>query len=170
MIEYELTYLAKALPDDLARCPHKDYVDVYLPASAPHPVLRLRKRGDATELTKKTIVSGTDSSEMHEATIILDEAEYRALSQASGKRVHKIRYDCQIAGRHAEVDVFQDELEGLVLIDFEFASSEEKDAFTMPDICLAEVTQEAFVAGGVLAGKSYADLAADLARYGYKKL
>ncbi len=40
----------------------------------------------------------------------------------------------------------------------------------MPDFCLVEVTQEDFVAGGMLCGKSYEDIKADLDRYGYTKL
>lgn len=40
----------------------------------------------------------------------------------------------------------------------------------MPDFCLAEVTEEDFVAGGVICGKSYADIESELARFGYEKL
>ena len=36
-------------------------------------------------------------------------------------------------------------------------SIEEKDAFVAPDFCLVEVTQELFIAGGMLCGKRYAD-------------
>jgi CYTH domain-containing protein len=170
MIEYELTYLAKTLPPDLATYNGQEYIDIYFPADDPHPVLRLRRRGDKFEMTKKTIISGTDSSEMHEATIELSRAEYDALAAAPGKKVHKLRYEYQIAGSPAEIDVFQDELAGLVLIDFEFSSSEEKATFTMPDMCLADVTQEAFIAGGKLAGRQYADIASELQKYGYHKL
>lgn len=35
---------------------------------------------------------------------------------------------------------------------------------------LAEVTQEKFVAGGILCGKSYEDIKDDFSKYGYKKL
>jgi CYTH domain-containing protein len=170
MIEYELTYLAKFLPTDLGAHTSKEYIDIYFPVGEPHPVLRLRRRGNQFEMTKKTIISGTDSSEMHEATIELAQAEYTALAAAPGKKVHKVRYNYEIEGHSAEIDVFQDELAGLVLIDFEFSSSEEKAAFTAPSVCLADVTQEAFVAGGKLAGASYDDIAPDLERYNYHKL
>ena len=40
----------------------------------------------------------------------------------------------------------------------------------MPDFCLADVTQEVFIAGGMLCGKCYKDIEDDLARIGYKKL
>ena len=47
---------------------------------------------------------------------------------------------------------------------------EEMEEFTLPDFCLAEVTQEEFIAGGMLSGKKYSDIEADLSRYDYVKL
>jgi CYTH domain-containing protein len=68
------------------------------------------------------------------------------------------------------VDVFRDALDGLVLVDFEFETEAEKDEFPMPDFCLVEVTQEEFLAGGMLCGKSYDDIASDLSRFGYGRI
>ena len=56
------------------------------------------------------------------------------------------------------------------MIDFEFTSSVEKSSFKMPEIALADVTQEEFLAGGFLSGKSYNDLADNLAKLDYRKL
>lgn len=70
----------------------------------------------------------------------------------------------------AEVDVFGEQLAGLVLIEFEFADEAAKDAFRPPACALADVTQEDFIAGGRLAGKTYLYIAPDLARFGYQKL
>ena len=75
-----------------------------------------------------------------------------------------------VEGKMAEIDVFADELEGLVLIDFEFDTVEEKSTFKMPSIALADVTQEDFVAGGLLAGKTYNDIALELKRFNYKQI
>ena len=61
-------------------------------------------------------------------------------------------------------------MEGLVLVDIEFETPEEKNAFMMPDFCLVDVSQEEFIAGGMLAGKKYRDIEDDLARYEYKKI
>ena len=55
-------------------------------------------------------------------------------------------------------------------MDFEFPNEEEKDAFDMPEFCLAEVTQEEFLAGGMVCGKSYEDIADSLNRFGYMKI
>ena len=60
-------------------------------------------------------------------------------------------------------------LDGLVVVDFEFGTEEEKLAFEMPDFCLVEVTQEEFIAGGMLAGKSYEDIKEKLEEFGYSK-
>jgi CYTH domain-containing protein len=169
-LELELTYLAKVIPEGLRECKSKDLLDIYLPATSAHPKLRLRKRGDVCEMTKKNLVKEGDASVQIEQTIALDEAEFAALSAVGGKRVHKQRFYFPYENVTAEVDVFQDSLAGLVLIDFEFASEEEKNTFQMPSFCLADVAQEDFVAGGMLCGKSYEDITADLARFGYQKL
>ena len=170
VVELELTYLAKRLPDGLAKCPSKKIVDVYFPISAPHPTLRVRQSGDLYEITKKVMAAGTDSSNMIEHTIELDMAEHADLIKAGGKRVAKQRYYYNFDGRTAEIDVFDEQLRGLVLVDVEFTDRQDQLAFALPDFCLAEVTQEAFIAGGVLAGKSYADIRNQLAIYGYRPL
>ena len=66
--------------------------------------------------------------------------------------------------------MFQGDLKGLVLVDFEFESEQEKQAFEKPDFCLVEVTQEEFIAGGMLCGKTYKDIEKNLQKFGYKSL
>jgi CYTH domain-containing protein len=68
------------------------------------------------------------------------------------------------------VDVFQDELSGLVLVDFEFKEVTDKNNFEMPDFCLSDVTQDKFFAGGMLCGKKYSDIEVHLGELGYKKI
>jgi CYTH domain-containing protein len=169
MIELEKTYLAKSLPD-LSKCKSKEIIDIYIPKDSNHPKLRVRKNGEKYEMTKKEPVHEGDASHQEEQTIILTEKEFSALSRLDGRKTHKIRYYYPCNGRTAEIDVFQDALKGLVLVDFEFESVEDKDAFQMPDFCLADVTQELFLAGGMVCGKSYADIEADLKRFSYNKL
>lgn len=166
--EFELTYLAKRLPANFSVSgSSKEIVDIYLPASSDHATLRIRKCGDVYEITKKEPVSGTDSSHQTENTIPLTKEEFADLSTLQGKRVRKIRYYYEENAVTYEIDIFQDTLKGLVLVDVEFTSNEEKAAFVPPEWVLAEVTQEKFVAGGVLCGKSYGDIERELVRYGY---
>ncbi len=167
-IEYELTFLARALPPEIAGVKPKRLVDIYVPEDmSVHPHLRLRQKGNDYEITKKQPVEDADSSTQIEITIPLEKPEFDTLAASSQRSVTKDRYKVILDGKTAEVDVFRDKLEGLVLIDFEFASQKEKAAFKAPDICLADVTQEAFTAGGLLAGQSYANIVAELKKYGY---
>jgi CYTH domain-containing protein len=170
MIELERTYLAKRLPDGLLSCPSREMFDVYLPVSSRHPVLRIRKNGDTLEITKKEPVVDGDASKQEEQTIRLSEEEFAALSGLEGKRIRKTRFLYGFGGRSAEVDVFRDVLDGLVLVDFEFETEEEKNEFPMPEFCLAEVTQEEFLAGGMLCGKTYDDISENLSRFGYERI
>lgn len=167
-VELELTYLAKSLPEGLENYPSKTILSINIPTNADHPNLRLRQVGDQYEITRKTIADGQDSSHMIEQTIELSADEFSELAAQAGKRTRKTRYYYPCQDLTAEIDVFEDGLKGLVLVDFEFASREAQQQFVMPDFCLANVTQEAFVAGGMLAGKVYADIAPQLKRYGYK--
>lgn len=170
-LELELTYLAARLPEEVLEAKPKRLTDFYVPGDlAIHPRLRIRQKGDRYELTKKLPAAGDDASQHHEQTLPLTAEEFDTLSQATSRAVSKDRYEVTINGRAAEVDVFRGELKGLVLIDFEFASHEEMNSFTRPDVCGADVTQEDFIAGGLLAGRTYADISGDLDRLGYKRI
>jgi adenylate cyclase len=171
MIELEKTYLAKKIPENLKSCKSKEIIDVYIPKSSEHPKLRLRKNGAKFELTKKEPVSEGDASHQEEQTIILTETEFDTLNQQlEGKKVRKIRYFYDYNGRTAEFDVFLGDLAGLVLVDFEFATLEEKDNFQIPDFCLVDITQEIFIAGGMICGKRYEDIEDNLNEFEYHKL
>lgn len=169
-LEIEVTYLAAALPQGLADCKHMDIEDIYLPAAAAIPKVRLRRKGDTYEITKKSMADPNDKGQQHEQNIALTSEEYKALAKGDGRRVAKTRYFMQYHGLTAEIDVFQGPLAGLVVVEFEFPDLAAKQTFAMPDFCLADVTQEDFIAGGVLAGKSYADITVNLERFGYKPL
>ena len=170
MIELERTFLIRYLPEGIGACRKMVVKDVYFPKDAFHPVLRLRMDGSRFMLTKKTPVKEGDSSVQREQTIELTKSEFDALSKLEGKVLEKVRYFYDYRDRTAEIDVFKGALECLVLVDFEFGSKEEKDAFKMPGFCLVDVTQEDFIAGGLLAGKKYEDIKASLEHLEYKKI
>ena len=169
-IELELTYLAATMPEEVKGATPRRILDVMIPEGVAHPHLRLRQKGKKYEITKKQPVIDGDASKQTEITIPLEKVEFEALIPASQLRVVKDRYNVHIDGFPAEVDVFRGKLEGLVLIDFEFNTERAKADFRMPQVALADVTQEDFIAGGMLAGKSYDDISSDLARFNYKKL
>lgn len=173
-MELERRYLAKSLPEDLAHYPHLELLDIYIPQQVAFPKLRLRQQGNRFEITKKELSdpASRDSSQIIEYNIPLEEEEFRALTaHIEGRRIHKLRYQYEVASAyHCTFDVFLDNLAGLILIDFEFSSLQEMAAFTIPDFCLEEVTQEQFLAGGDLSGKYYVEIASRLATYGYRPL
>jgi len=166
--EFELTYLLKEFPKNFfEEANGKEILDIYIPSIAERRILRIRKLGDRYEITKKQLVNGTDSSHQTENTISLTREEFEELAVAKGKRVRKIRYYFTEDNVNYEVDVFQDELKGLVLVDVEFKSNEEKSTFVPPHWVLADVTQEEFIAGGALSDSTYTDIEKELSRYNY---
>ena len=172
MIELELekTYLLKYFPKGIEECLHKEIIDIYYPKTDPHPKLRIRKSGGKIEITKKEQLNPNDASGQYEHTIKLNNAEYLALTQTKGLKIRKIRYWYYYQNMTAEIDVFQNKLDGLVLVDFEFVSVGQKNSFAMPDFCLAEVTQKEFAAGGRLCGKKYSDIENELKKFNYSKI
>ena len=171
-IELERTYLARHLPFDINDhvLDFWEMIDIYVPKTSVHPTLRIRKKGDKYEMTKKTPVNENDHSHFEEHTIKLTSEEFEALKTTDGKVVSKIRYLFEHEGRMAEIDVFTGDLAGLIVVDFEFSSIEEKNNFEAPDFCLVEVTEEDFIAGGMLCGKCYEDISGELDRVGYVRI
>ena len=159
------------MPKDLKNYPFKEYLDIYFPTKAFHPITRIRRRGNEYEITKKYAIVPGDASQQYEFTIKLTEEEFAELNQSiDGKRIQKLRYFYKYNDIPFEIDIFQANLSGLATADFEFASVEAKNDFKMPDFCLAEVTQEKALPGGRLAGKKYSDIEPILAKYGYQSL
>jgi CYTH domain-containing protein len=169
-IELERTFLLKYIPEGLGNCEFRNILDIYIPLNATHPVLRIRKRGDIFEITKKEVIDKNDSSEQKENTIPLSQEEWQELAQISGKRLNKNRFFYLYDNSMAEIDIFLDDLGGLIVVDFEFGSRMEMESFKMPDFCLVEVTQDKALAGGILAGKKYEDIEEILGAYNYKKI
>jgi CYTH domain-containing protein len=168
-IELEKTYLLKNLPEGWKDFSCKEVFDIYFPVEAKHPVLRLRKKGDSYEMTKKE-PAGEDLSEIPEHTIHLSKGEFESLAGLAGKKVRKMRYFFDHGGVRAELGIFKDDLEGLALIDFEFDSVEKKNTFKQPDFCLVDVTNEEMFAGGMLCGKKYSDVEKRLKELGYSPI
>lgn len=170
MIEIEKTYLAKYFPLNLEKYESKEVVDIYISNETNHPNLRIRKNGNNFEITKKRPVKGNDASIQKEQTIPLTKKEFDFLEKITNKKTIKTRFFYPIKNGLAQFDVFKGKLKGLVLIDIEFKTKNIKNDFEMPDFCLTEVTQENFIAGGKLYGKSYKEIEKELKKFNYKKL
>ncbi len=163
--EIERTWLLKGELPDLSSFKKKEIADVYLYETLDGRSIRLRKKGDNFELTRKVF---TDAWSADEFTINLLEDEYQALARhPEAKSVLKTRYYYPHDGREFEIDVFGGLLKGLVVIECEFKNKEEMNTCTMPDFCGADISEEKWVAGKNLAGKNYSDINANLARFDY---
>lgn len=169
MEEIELTFLPKKLPN-LSGCESKEILDIYLPSSTRHPHLRIRKSGEKYEITDKQPIVEGDASYQLESTVKIDKDIFAELSQVPGKRILKTRYFYKEGAHTYEIDVFGGDLAGLVVVEIEFSSLQEKSDFNAPDWLLVEITQEEFIAGGMLCGKKYTDIADRLASFGYEKV
>ncbi|MDD3711531.1 MAG: hypothetical protein PHP37_02965 [Patescibacteria group bacterium] len=169
-IEIEKTYLAKFLPKNINKFRSNKIIDIYIPPGEKHPKLRIRKCNNQYLITKKTPKSNKTASIQIEENIQLTKKEFSALSRASKNKVSKIRYYYLYKKKVAEIDVFLEKLRGLVLVDFEFKNKEELESFEMPDFCLADVSEEEVVAGGILSRQSFSSIKNDLIRFNYKKI
>ncbi len=168
-IELESTYLAAFLPNGLDACRRVDIEDYYFPASEAMPRLRIRRKDNSYQFTKKTPIGG-DVGHQAEEHIEINASEYNALKKGDGRGVAKTRYLFPHGDLVAEVDLFRGALAGLCVVEFEFSSQTEKDAFVTPNFCLADVTHEDFIAGEALAGRSYQDIESELRRLGYSPI
>ncbi len=170
IIEIEKTYLANKLPKDLKKFKSKEIIDIYLPKNSKHARLRVRKSGNLYTITKKYLINKKTASRQIEENIKIDKEEFKSLEAANGNKIKKNRYYYYYLGKCLEIDVFWGKLKGLVLIDVEFKSNREMNNFSMPDFCLADVTEEEVIAGGVLSQHSYVSLNNFLKKFNYKKL
>lgn len=170
-LELELTYLAASIPEKINQTNPIRLIDIYIPQDPDvHAKLRIRKKGDTYVMTKKILLKAGDASKQNEYDIPLDEREFNELSKISDRKIIKDRYQIMLGGKMAEVDIFRDNLKGLVVIDFEFETFDDQKSFIAPKECLADVTQEDFIAGGNLAGLEYSDIQTHLTKFNYQKL
>jgi len=164
-LEIELAYLPKRLSPDLLASSPTRIVDMYLSTEDDLLTkLRLRQKGAKYEITKKVNTDPNDLSLQDEYTIPLTEREFKRLREAGGREVIKDRYEVPLGGHTMEIDVFREGLAGLIIIEVEFGSQAERDAFIPPEYFGTDVTQEDFIAGVYLAGKSYADIKSHIDR------
>lgn len=173
MVKFEKTYLVKFLPENLGEFASNEIADIYIPEFSFHPKLRIRKNGGNFEISKKELIVEDKKSYHQEQTIFLTEIEYNELAKLAGKKVRKLRieYPYDVANElRADIDIFQDSLFGLVVASFDFNSEEQRTSFVMPDFCLADISSEDFIAGGIICGKTYKDIEKDLEKYNYKKI
>ena len=137
--EIERKYLVARLPRDSEQLTGTFIEQGYLAVCPDGAEVRLRRKGDRFF---QTVKKGRGLVRA-EAEIEISEAQFAALwPMTSGRRVSKQRYQLPMGGHVAELDVFCGTLEGLALVEVEFASIEDSRRFTPPDWFGADVTED----------------------------
>jgi lactoylglutathione lyase len=144
----------------------KTFDDLYIR----HTHLRLRTLTDSDtgrefiKLTKK--LESTSPYVQRIGSLPISPMEYELMSRLEGERINKLRYYHFHRGNVFAIDVFQEDLAGLVLCEVETGSLEELMRVEAPDYVLSEVTEDRFFTGGNLCRTSRDDLARKLAALG----
>jgi adenylate cyclase len=134
-MEVERKFLV-AEPPDLDGIDAEEIEQGYLAIGSEGEV-RLRRKGDRRLLTAKQ--GGGLSREEAEAEI--DPEAFETLwPLTEGRRVRKRRHRMEHGGRTIEVDVYEGDLDGLVVAEIEFPSEEEARAFEPPEWLGEDVT------------------------------
>lgn len=146
MIERERTFLVARLPAQLPTA--REICQGYLAVEDATSV-RIRRAGDERTLT----IKAGAGMERTEVELALDAEQWQALSELVGERhVEKQRYQIDVDGLTAELDIFSGELDGLCLVEVEFATREQAVSFAPPDWFGAEVTDDARYTNAWMAG------------------
>lgn len=166
-VEYERRFLVVPHADwrSAVESYSKTFEDKYLL----HARLRLRVLTDSDtgrcriKLTKKF-----ESASPYFRTvsrILLSPGEYELLDGLEGDRLKKVRHYHNYRGRVFSIDVFEGELDGLVLCEVEAGGIEELMAVEPPAYAKHEVTEDLFFTGGSLCRTTCADLLRKLSTF-----
>jgi CYTH domain-containing protein len=97
--------------------------------------------------------------------ILLSPSEYGLLDDLEGDRLKKTRYYQTYRGRVFSIDVFDGELDGLVLCETEADGLENLMSAEPPSYATHEVTEDPFFEGGNLCRTTHADLMRKLSMF-----
>jgi adenylate cyclase len=126
MTEIERKFRVRDAPQDLSGGTR--LLQAYLAVDRDVEV-RLRDRGGTPVLG----VKGGHGVERTEVEVEIDRTSFDVLwSLATDRRIEKTRYRLPAGGQTAELDVYAGSLEGLRVVEVEFSSREEAEAFVAP--------------------------------------
>ncbi len=133
-MEIERKFLISNLPDNLDQYPCHTIEQGYL---STRPVVRIRRQDDDYILTYKA--NGMMVRE--EYNLPLTQEAYEHLKpKADGIIITKKRYCIPCEPYTIELDIFENELDGLILAEVEFPTEEEANSFCPPDWFIEDVT------------------------------
>jgi adenylate cyclase len=140
-IEIERKFLVAEPPADLSRWPSSAIEQGYLAVAGDGTEVRVRRRdGDVAVLTVK---SGGGRERVEEELDLEPERFERLWPLTQGRRIEKRRYEIPTDdGPVIELDVYEGDLDGLVVAEVEFGSGAEADGFVPPGWFHREVTDD----------------------------
>jgi len=167
-VEYERRFLVAPGSgwENSVRSYSKLFEDIYLSNTR----LRLRvltvsdSDGRIIKLTKKE--SSNSPYFRTISRILLTQNEYDILSRLDGRRITKVRQYCDHQNRIFSIDIFQGELDGLILSEVESDDLEDLMSIGPPPFAKVEVTEDPFFDGGNLSTISQCELQAKLRTVG----
>ncbi len=141
-IEIERKFLVTAPPPNLLRFPHTQIEQGYIGSVDNDTEIRIRREFGRRWGVQyfETIKSGAGLQRAeHEFELTLQQYDIR-WPQTYGQRLKKTRYEIPQGSKVIELDVYQDDLEGLKVAEVEFPSVESSQDFTPPTWFGSEVT------------------------------
>lgn len=133
-MEIERKFLISKLPENLTQYPCHNIEQGYLTT---HPVVRIRRQDDDYILTYKA--NGMMVRE--EYNLPLNREAYEQLRpKVEGILITKKRYCIPCDPYTIELDIFENDLDGLILAEVEFPTEEAANSFCPPDWFVEDVT------------------------------
>ncbi len=141
-LEIERKFLIHDLPPGYDDHPSEIIAQTYLSRPGYFPVLRVRRYGPSYWLTVKKREKENPLI-CHEVEIPIDRDRFEKLREmGEGRHITKRRYRIPLEGLTAELDIFEDNLAGLILAEVEFENPDAARAFSPPPWFGREVTDE----------------------------
>jgi CYTH domain-containing protein len=138
-IEIERKFLVSQLPFSLGTKRGAKIRQGYIIATDDGLELRVRQKDERFFQTVK-FGEGLARTEIE---IELSEKQFMQLwPNTQGRRVSKVRYPVPVTQGTAELDIFDGELDGLLLVEVEFDTVDESRQFEPPDWFGTEVTED----------------------------
>jgi CYTH domain-containing protein len=147
MFEIERKFLLDALPDDIDDLPSTRIRQGYL-AITDEVEVRVRARSDDRLLT----VKGGSGKVRNETTVALSAEQFDELWELTrNRRIVKRRTVIPKGEVEIEIDVFEGDLDGLLIAEVEFESADASTAFDPPAWFGREITDDATYRNAALA-------------------
>ena len=148
-IEIERKWRVARLPENLSRYECIDMEQAYLNE---HPTVRIRRENSDYFLTYKGISDNDVSHTEYNLPLTKDAFEHM-LPKCDGRIIRKKRYVIPLEGTQlkAELDIFAEPFAPLMIVEVEFSSLEEANAFSAPEWFGEDVTHDRRFKNAVMA-------------------